>query len=121
MEEFLEAYQLGAGGALMQRIRKDDTVVVIAGKDKGKSGKVLRVLPEAERVVVEGVNIVVKNTKPRRQHETGSRVRVEAPIHLSNVQMADPKDGAPTRVGVKTLENGNRVRFAIKSGEQIDK
>lgn len=104
----------------MQRIRKDDTVVIVAGKDKGKSGKVLQVMPGSDRVVVEGINLVIKNIKPRRQHEKGQRLQMEAPIHLSNVQIADPKDGKPTRVGIKVLESGNRVRFARRSGEQID-
>lgn len=104
----------------MQRIRKDDTVVVIAGKDKGKSGKVLQVMPEADRIVVEGINMMIKNIKPRRQHEKGQRIRTEAPLHLSNVQIADPKDGKPTRVGIKVLESGKKIRIARRSGEQID-
>ena len=105
----------------MQRVRKGDEIVVTAGKDKGRKGKVLTVSPAADRVVVEGINIVTKHIKPKREHERGQRVTQEAALHLSNVMLVDPKTGEPTRVGVKTLEDGRRVRFAKKSGEQIDK
>jgi large subunit ribosomal protein L24 len=105
----------------MQRIKKDDEVVVIAGKNKGSHGKVLSVIPEDDRVVVQGVNIVTKHVKPSRENPQGGIQKREAPIHLSNVMLADPKSGDPTRVRFKTLESGTKVRVAVKSGEQIDK
>jgi large subunit ribosomal protein L24 len=109
----------------MQRIRSGDEVVVIAGKNKGAHGKVLKVQPgdEAEdtRVVVQGVNIVTKHVKPSRESPQGGIQKREAAIHISNVMLADPKTGDPTRVRFKTLENGTKVRIAVKSGEQIDK
>ena len=105
----------------MQRIKKDDEVVVVAGKNKGSHGKVLSVIPETDRVVVQGVNIVTKHVKPSRENPQGGIQKREAPIHLSNVMLADPKTGAPTRGRFKTLESGTKVRVAVKSGEQIDK
>jgi large subunit ribosomal protein L24 len=105
----------------MERVRKDDDVVVIAGKYKGSKGKVLRVLPGAERVLVAGVNVVTKHVKPTRRNQRGGIEKREAPIHLSNVMLQDPKTGEPTRVRVKFLEGGRKVRIAVKSGEQIDK
>jgi large subunit ribosomal protein L24 len=105
----------------MQRIKKDDEVVVIAGKNKGAHGKVLSVIPEDDRVVIQGVNIVTKHVKPSRENPQGGIQKREAPIHLSNVMLADPKSGDPTRVRFKTLESGTKVRVAVKSGEQIDK
>lgn len=105
----------------MHRIRTGDEVVVIAGKHKGSHGKVLKVNPTDERVTVQGVNIVTKHVKPSRENPQGGIQKREAPIHLSNVMLADPKSGDPTRVRFKTLENGTKVRIAVKSGEQIDK
>ncbi len=105
----------------MQRIKKDDEVVVVAGKNKGSHGKVLSVILETDRVVVQGVNIVTKHVKPSRENPQGGIQKREAPIHLSNVMLADPKTGDPTRVRFKTLESGTKVRVAVKSGEQIDK
>jgi large subunit ribosomal protein L24 len=105
----------------MQRIKKDDEVVVIAGKNKGAHGKVLSVLVEDDRVIVQGVNIVTKHVKPSRENPQGGIQKREAAIHLSNVMLADPKSGDPTRVRFKTLESGTKVRVAVKSGEQIDK
>ncbi len=105
----------------MQRIRKDDDVVVIAGKNKGSHGKVLKVLLDDDRVVIQGVNIVTKHVKPSRANPQGGITKVEAPIHLSNVMLVDPKSGDPTRVRYQTLESGTKVRVAVKSGEQIDK
>lgn len=105
----------------MQRVKKDDNVVVIAGKDKGSRGKVLRVLASDDRLLIEGVNIVTKHIKPSQQNPQGGRVKKEAPVHASNVMVADPKDGKPTRIRVKTLESGERVRIAVRSGEQLDK
>jgi large subunit ribosomal protein L24 len=104
----------------MQRIKKDDSVVVIAGRNKGTTGKVLRVLPDDDKVVVQGVNVITKHVKPSQRNPQGGRVKREAPIHISNVMLADPKDGAPTRVRVQTLEGGRKVRIAVRSGEQID-
>lgn len=104
----------------MQKIRKDDEVVVIAGKNKGTRGKVLRVLPSSNRVLVQGVNIVTKHVKPTRQNQRGGLEKREAPIHISNVMIADPRDGEPSRVRIQTLEGGRKVRVAVRSGEQID-
>lgn len=105
----------------MQRVRQGDTVVVIAGKQKGTRGRVLRVLPAEERAVIEGVNVRTKHIKPTQANPQGGRVKREYPIHLSNVMLADPKTGEPTRVRISTLTDGRRVRIAVKSGEQIDK
>ena len=104
----------------MNRIRKGDKVVVISGKDKSKSGKVLVVYPKDNRVLVEGVNIIKRHTKPNPALPEGGIVEREAPIHVSNVQLADPKSGEPTRIGFKTLKDGTKVRFAKKSGEVIE-
>ena len=105
----------------MQRIKKDDEVVVIAGKNKGSHGKVLSVLVDDDRVIVQGLNIVTKHVKPSRETPQGGIQKREAAIHISNVMLADPKSGDPTRVRFKTLESGTKVRVAVKSGEQIDK
>ena len=112
----------------MEKIRKGDDVVIIAGKSKGARGKVLRVIPdktpgskgEKSRVLVAGVNIITKHVKPTRQNQRGGIERREAPIHISNVMIADPHSGEPTRVRIKALEDGRKVRVAVKSGEQID-
>jgi large subunit ribosomal protein L24 len=104
----------------MQKIRKGDEVVVIAGKNKGTRGKVLRVLPATDKVVVQGVNVITKHVKPTRQNQRGGIERREAPIHISNVAIADPQTGEPTRIRIQTLEGGRKVRVAVKSGEQID-
>lgn len=109
----------------MQKIRKGDDVVVIAGKSKGARGKVLRVIPDSkggpkDRVLVAGVNVVTKHVKPTRQNQRGGIERREAPIHISNVMIADPQSGEPTRVRIQSLEDGRKVRIAVKSGEQID-
>ncbi|MBC8069408.1 MAG: 50S ribosomal protein L24 [Deltaproteobacteria bacterium] len=105
----------------MERVRQGDTVVVIAGKQKGTKGRVLRVIPKDDRAVIEGVNVRTKHVKPTQANPQGGRVKREYPIHLSNVMLADPKTGEPTRVRVSTLTDGRRVRIAVKSGEQIDK
>ncbi len=102
------------------RIRKDDTVIVLAGKDKGRSGRVLQVMPNDERVVVEGVNMVKRHTKPDITHPQGGVIAKEAPLHISNVALRDPKTGKPTRVGFKTNDKGRKVRVAKGSGVEID-
>jgi large subunit ribosomal protein L24 len=102
-------------------VKKGDTVIVIAGKDKGKKGRVLAAYPKKERVLVEGINLVKKHTRPSQQNPQGGIVTQEAPIHVSNVSLIDPKSGKPTRIGYKVLENGKKVRVAKKSGEIIDK
>ena len=103
----------------MANIKKDDTVIVIAGRDKGKKGKVLKVFPKEERALVQGVN-VVKRHQRQTQKQQGGIVNKEASIHLSNLAHVDPKSGGATRVGYKTLNDGKRVRVAKKSGEVID-
>ena len=100
-------------------IKKDDTVVVLAGEDKGKTGKVLKVLVEKNRALVEGVNMVSKSTKPSAKNPQGGIVKQEAPIHISNLSLVDPKSGKATRVGIKVTEDGKKVRIAKKSGEEI--
>ena len=99
-------------------IRKNDTVIVLAGEDKGKTGKVLKVLVEKQRAIVEGVNIVNKSAKPSAKNPQGGFEKVEAPIHISNLSLVDPKSGKPTRVSIKH-EGKNVIRVAKKSGEVI--
>ncbi|MFC5540831.1 MAG: 50S ribosomal protein L24 [Bacilli bacterium] len=100
-------------------VKKGDKVKVITGKDKGKEGIVLAAFPKKDRVIVEGVNIVKKHMKPNQLNPQGGIVSQEAPIHVSNVMLIDPKTGEPTRVGYK-IENGKKVRVAKKSGAVID-
>lgn len=100
-------------------IKKGDTVIVNAGNSKGQSGKVLSVLVDKQRAVVEGVNIVSKSTKPSAAHPQGGIVKQEAPIHISNLNVVDPKTGMATRIGRKIGANGKLVRYAKKSGEEI--
>jgi large subunit ribosomal protein L24 len=105
------------------KIRRDDTVVVIAGKDRGKTGKVLRVDPAKERVFVEGLNVVKRHLKPTQSSDpvksAGGVVESEGPIHVSNVMLVDPKDNKPTRVGI-TREGGTRNRVTRRSGAKLD-
>lgn len=101
------------------KIKKNDTVVVLAGEDKGKTGKVQKVLVEKQRAIVEGVNMVTKSTKPSAKNPQGGFVKEEAPIHISNLSLIDPKSGKATRVAVKVNEDGKKVRIAKKSGEEI--
>lgn len=101
------------------KIKKGDTVVVLSGRDKGKEGEVLTVLPKENRATVQGVNMVKRHTRPS-QTTQGGIVEKEAMIDLSNLAIKDPKTGEPTRVGFKTLEDGSKVRFAKRSGENID-
>jgi large subunit ribosomal protein L24 len=98
-------------------IKKGDMVVVNAGEDKGKQGKVLSVDPTKERAIVEGVNMMKKHTKPSATHPQGGIIEQEAPIHISNLTLIDPSTGAPTKVGRKVQEDGTIVRYAKKSGE----
>ena len=100
-------------------IRKGDTVYVNAGEDKGKTGKVVRVLVKENRAVVEGVNIVTKSQKPSAKNPQGGFVKVEAPVHISNLNPVDPKTGKPTRIGRCRNEAGKLVRYAKKSGQEI--
>jgi large subunit ribosomal protein L24 len=101
------------------RIRRGDTVVVISGKDKGKTGKVKRVLRESERVLVEGINLVKRHMRPTPRNPSGGILEREQPIFACKVMPVDPKTGKGTRVRVKTLESGKKVRVAAKSGEEI--
>ena len=100
------------------KIQKGDEVIVLTGKDKGAKGEILAVLPTQNRVLVKGVNVVKKHTKPT-QFSAGGIVQKELSIHVSNVALADPKSGDATRVGYKTLKDGTKVRVAKKSGEEI--
>jgi large subunit ribosomal protein L24 len=101
------------------KIKKGDHVVVITGKEKGKTGEVLKVLPEDNRAIVKGVAMVRRHQRQTASQE-GGIIAKEAPIHISNLAVEDPKDGKPTRVGYKFLKDGRKVRFARRSGEVID-
>ena len=102
------------------RIRKGDRVVVTTGRDRGREGEVLRVLPKEDRLIVQGVNVVKRHQRPSAGHP-GGIVAKEASIHISNVAHIDPDGGKPTRVGYKILDDGRKVRFAKRSGEIIDR
>ncbi len=101
-------------------IKKGDTVIVIAGKDKGKTGKVLYAVPKENRVVVEGVNMVTKHKKPSAKVQTGGIIHQEAPIHASNVMYYEAKTKKPTRIRHKILENNKKVRVSARTGEVLD-
>ena len=101
------------------RIKKGDQVIVITGRDKGKTGEVIKSMPKENKVIVQGINLVKRHTKPT-QESAGGIVTKEAPIHVSNVALIDPKDGKATRVGFK-VENGQKVRVSKRSGEVISK
>jgi large subunit ribosomal protein L24 len=101
------------------KIKKGDHVVVITGKDKGKKGEILKVFPSENRAVVRGVNIIRKHQKQSAAQE-GGIISKEAPIHISNIAIEDPKDGEPSRIGYRILDDGRKVRFAKRSGEVID-
>jgi len=103
----------------MNKIRKGDKVVVLTGKDKGKQGEVLKAIPSTGRVLVQGINMVKRHSRGSAGQAPGI-IEKEAAIHHSNVAIADPKDGKPTRVTFKVLENGKKVRVAKRSGETID-
>ena len=100
------------------RIKKGDTVYVNAGNDKGQTGKVLSVDPAKDRAIVEGINMVSKSTKPNSKQPQGGIIKQEAPIHVSNLNLIDPKSGKPTRVGYK-MDGEKKIRYAKKSGEEI--
>jgi large subunit ribosomal protein L24 len=108
------------------RIRKDDQVVVIAGKDKGKRGRVLRTEPGRRRVYVEGLNIVKRHQRPRslkdtqRGGEAGGIIEKEGPIDVSNVMLLDPTDNKPTRIGVRLTDDGKRIRYAKRTGKDLE-
>ena len=100
-------------------IKKGDTVYVLSGEDKRKQGKVLSVNIEDQRAIVEGLNLVSKHTKPNAKNPQGGIVKQEAPIHVSNLQLIDPKSGKPTRIGRRKNDEGKTVRYSKKSGEEI--
>ena len=100
------------------KIKKGDTVIVLTGRNKGQEGEVLRMMPKENRAVVRGVNMVRKHQKQTQTQEAGI-ISKEAPIHVSNLALRDPKDGKPTRVGFRIIEDGRKVRFAKRSGEII--
>jgi large subunit ribosomal protein L24 len=103
----------------MQKIRKGDKVVVLAGKDKGRTGEVLTVMPKEDKALVRGINMIVRHQR-QSQSQEGGLIRKEAPIHLSNIAIVDPKDGKPTRVGFRLEKDGTKVRVAKRSGEVIN-
>ena len=103
-------------------IKKGDTVFVLAGDDKGKTGRVLSVDAQKNRAIVEGINMVSKSTKPNAKNPQGAIIKIEAPINLSNLNLVDPKSGKtakPTRIGIRVNEEGKKVRYSKKSGEEI--
>lgn len=101
------------------KIKKGDSVIIIAGKDKGKTGKITRVFPGLDKVVVEGLNLRYKNMRPRKQGEKGQKIEFSAPLSISNVMLVDSRTGRPTRTGYKTLASGEKIRIAQKSKEAI--
>ncbi|WP_274427166.1 50S ribosomal protein L24 [Chelativorans sp. YIM 93263] len=103
----------------MQKIKKGDSVVVLAGRDKGRTGEVIKMMPKEDRALVRGVNLVRRHQKQSAQSE-GGIITKEAAIHVSNLALADPKDGKPTRVGIQIKDDGRKVRVAKRSGELID-
>ena len=102
-------------------VRKGDTVIIIAGRERGKRGKVLRVFPTEGRLIVERLNMMKKHQKPTQKLRQGGIIEREAPLHLSNVMLVDPGSDKPTRVGIRMLTEGRKARIARKSGEIIDK
>ncbi|SDG48066.1 LSU ribosomal protein L24P [Limimonas halophila] len=105
---------------MASKIKRGDNVVVLTGRDRGKQGEVLRVLPKEKRVVVQGVNVAKRHQRPSMQHQGGIEEK-EAPVDVSNVALRDPSDGKPTRVGFRFLADGRKVRYAKRSGETIDR
>lgn len=102
------------------KVKKGDRVIVLTGRNKGAEGEVLKVIPADERCVVRGVNVVKRHTRPTQADPQGGIKTFEAPIHISNVALLDPRDGKPTRVGFRTDEHGRKTRFAKRSGETLD-
>jgi len=100
-------------------IKKGDNVYVLSGEDRGKTGRVLKVIPKTYRAIVEGVNIVTKATKPTAQHPQGGLIKKEAPIHISNLNLIDPKTGKPTRIAIRREADGKVTRISKKSKEEI--
>lgn len=103
-----------------QRLKKDDVVVVVAGRDKGRQGRVLRVIPETGRVLVEGINVVKRHTRPTPQNPEGGIIEKEMPVHQSNVMLWDSKEEKPTRVRYRVEEDGSKVRVSVKSGTVLE-
>ena len=101
------------------KIKKGDKVVVLTGRDKGRTGEIVKSLPRENRVIVQGINMIKRHTRPSQTHG-GGIVEKEASIHVSNVAIVDPKENKPTRIGFKTLDDGRKVRVARRSGEVID-
>ena len=101
------------------KVRKGDRVAILSGKDKGKTGEILKMIPDVRRAIVQGVNMVKRHTAPS-QAGAGGVVEKEASIHVSNISLIDPKDDRATRVGFKNLKDGRKIRYAKKSGEVID-
>lgn len=100
-------------------IKKGDTVYVNSGDDRGKTGRVLSVIVKKDKAIVEGINMVSKSTKPNAKHPQGGIIKMEAPVHISNLNLIDPKSGKPTRIGRRKNEAGVTVRYSKKSGEEI--
>ena len=105
---------------MSMRIKKNDTVKVIAGNDRGKTGKVLVVFPKEQRVIIEGVNIIKRHTRPSQRNRKGGIISKEAPVHISNLMYYDTKAGAISKLGTRRLKDGKRVRISKKSGEMIE-
>jgi large subunit ribosomal protein L24 len=105
---------------MASRLRKNDNVQVISGEYKGKTGRILKVFPEKNRAIVEGINVVKRHTKPNAKSQQGGIVEKEASIHISNLMLVCPKTGKPTRLGKMVLEDGKRVRFSKKAKESIE-
>ena len=103
----------------MQKIRKGDKVVVLAGKDKGRTGEVIEMMPKVSKALVRGINMIKRHQRQTQTQQAGI-ITKEAPIHLSNLAVADPKDGKPTRVGISIQKDGKKVRVAKRSGAEID-
>ncbi len=101
------------------KIKNGDKVKILAGKDKGKIGKVIQVFPQNERVVVEGANLLTKHARPNKRGEKGQKITLPSPLHISNVALLSPKDEKPTRVGYKILEDGKKVRICKRTKEVI--
>ena len=104
---------------MARHVKKGDTVVVIAGNDKGKTGEVMQVYAGEDKVLVQGINRVYRHLRPSREHPQGGRIQKEMPIHISNVQPADPQTGQPTRVGFRQAADGSKERYARKSGQSL--